>query len=140
MVKSCGARTAPQRGGQGEEGGARLHDAIPLHAGKPESPEVAQKRGWTEPRTFGYAGASFPGRSHLPATRVPEIRTQPTMKTSLLMLAGALLALAPATGAESKYKEGSCCDKAAKKGEKCAHPCCVEAEKENKVCAKCNKK
>ena len=41
--------------------------------------------------------------------------------------------------ADGKVTPGSCCDKAAKKGEKCAHPCCVEAAKENKVCAKCNK-
>lgn len=44
-----------------------------------------------------------------------------------------------AFSAEKKYKEGSCCDKAAKKGETCQHPCCVSAEKEGKVCAKCNK-
>lgn len=41
--------------------------------------------------------------------------------------------------AEKKYKEGGCCDKAAKKGEKCAHPCCVAAEKDGKACEKCNK-
>lgn len=41
--------------------------------------------------------------------------------------------------AEKKHKEGSCCDKAAKKGEACKHPCCVAAEKDGKVCEKCNK-
>lgn len=53
--------------------------------------------------------------------------------TIAMTLAGAALA------ADHKYTEGSCCDKAAKKGEKCAHPCCVAAEKEGKVCTKCNK-
>ena len=38
-----------------------------------------------------------------------------------------------------KYTEGSCCDKAEKKGEKCAHKCCQDAEKDGKVCQKCNK-
>jgi hypothetical protein len=41
--------------------------------------------------------------------------------------------------AEKKYKEGGCCDKAIKGGGKCEHPCCVKAEKDNKVCEKCNK-
>jgi YHS domain-containing protein len=40
---------------------------------------------------------------------------------------------------KKEYTKGSCCDKAAKKGEACAHPCCVAAEKEGKVCTKCNK-
>ena len=44
-----------------------------------------------------------------------------------------------AFAADKKYKEGGCCDKANKKGEKCEHPCCVTAEKDNKVCEKCNK-
>ena len=40
-----------------------------------------------------------------------------------------------------KYQEGSCCDKATKKGEKCNHPCCVKAAKAakaGKVCDHCN--
>jgi hypothetical protein len=41
--------------------------------------------------------------------------------------------------ADKKYTEGSCCAKAAAKGEKCKHPCCVKAEAEGKVCKKCNK-
>ncbi len=53
--------------------------------------------------------------------------------TSLVLAAGAFSAEKP------KYKEGSCCDKAAKKNEKCAHPCCVAAEADKKVCEKCNK-
>ena len=61
------------------------------------------------------------------------------MKTMLTLLTSAALA-GSAFAAEPKYKEGGCCDKAAKKGEKCAHPCCVEAEKAQKVCEKCNKK
>jgi hypothetical protein len=36
-------------------------------------------------------------------------------------------------------KPGSCCDKAKKAGKECAHPCCVAAAKEGKVCEKCNK-
>src|SRR5690349_4082327 len=43
-------------------------------------------------------------------------------------------------GAEKpKITEGSCCDKAKKKGEECKHPCCVEAAKKDTVCTKCNK-
>ena len=42
------------------------------------------------------------------------------------------------TKATPKYQEGSCCDKAAKKGEKCVHPCCVKAAKAGKVCDHCN--
>ena len=38
----------------------------------------------------------------------------------------------------SKFKPGSCCDKAAKINSACAHPCCVEAAGAGKVCAKCN--
>ena len=50
-----------------------------------------------------------------------------------------LIGFVSAFGADDKkLKPGGCCDKAAKAGEKCAHPCCVTAEKEGKVCAKCN--
>ncbi|HSI33460.1 MAG: hypothetical protein ACAI43_01410 [Phycisphaerae bacterium] len=38
-----------------------------------------------------------------------------------------------------KFTAGSCCDKAAKAGEKCKHPCCVAATEKGEVCAKCNK-
>lgn len=44
---------------------------------------------------------------------------------------------APAKAAP-KYQEGSCCDKAAKKGEACVHPCCVKSAKAGKVCTHCN--
>ncbi len=37
-----------------------------------------------------------------------------------------------------KYQEGSCCDKATKRGDKCNHPCCVKAAKAGKVCDHCN--
>ena len=58
----------------------------------------------------------------------------------LLSILAIVAALAGgAIAADKKYKEGGCCDKAAKKGEKCAHPCCVAAEKDGKVCEKCNK-
>jgi hypothetical protein len=40
---------------------------------------------------------------------------------------------------EKKYSPGSCCEKAHKAGKACEHKCCVEAEKKNEVCAKCNK-
>jgi hypothetical protein len=60
--------------------------------------------------------------------------------TSILTIIVTSLALATSgIAADKKYKEGGCCDKAAKKGEKCAHPCCVTAEKDGKVCEKCNK-
>ena len=60
----------------------------------------------------------------------------------LLVASGLLLAAdrpseAPAKAAP-KYQEGSCCDKAAKKGDKCVHPCCVKAAKAGKVCDHCN--
>jgi hypothetical protein len=62
---------------------------------------------------------------------------------SLLLLSVVLLAAAdvpPTTPAKPapKYQEGSCCDKAAKKGETCVHPCCVKAAKAGKVCDHCN--
>jgi hypothetical protein len=62
---------------------------------------------------------------------------------SLLIISAVLLAAAdapPAAPAKPapKYQEGSCCDKAAKKGEKCVHPCCVKAAKAGKVCDHCN--
>ncbi len=39
------------------------------------------------------------------------------------------------------FDEGSCCAKAnADGGKACEHPCCAEAAKEGKVCAKCNPK
>jgi hypothetical protein len=59
------------------------------------------------------------------------------MKALLTVLAA--FAMITAASAEIKYKEGSCCDKAAKKGEKCKHPCCVDAEKAGKACERCNK-
>ena len=57
----------------------------------------------------------------------------------LLVSAFVLCAAEPAPAkAAPKYQEGSCCDKAAKKGEKCVHPCCVKAAKAGKVCEHCN--
>ncbi|MEZ0386987.1 MAG: hypothetical protein ACAI34_07975, partial [Verrucomicrobium sp.] len=64
----------------------------------------------------------------------------PLMKTLLTVFSAVALMSAFSLAADSKFKEGGCCDKAAKKGEKCAHPCCVEADKAGKVCEKCNKK
>ena len=60
-----------------------------------------------------------------------------TFILSVIAMTGALTTGAFAV--DKKYKEGGCCDKAHKKGEKCEHPCCVTAEKDNKVCEKCNK-
>ena len=57
----------------------------------------------------------------------------------LSVLAVSIAMVGSAFAADHKYTAGSCCDKAAKKGEKCAHPCCVAAEKDGKACAKCNK-
>lgn len=66
------------------------------------------------------------------------------MRTLALLLASTVLlfaadkpAAAPAKVAP-KYQEGSCCDKATKKGDKCNHPCCVKAAKVGKVCDHCN--
>jgi hypothetical protein len=36
------------------------------------------------------------------------------------------------------FKDGSCCDTAAKAGSSCAHSCCVAAGQAGEVCAKCN--
>ena len=57
---------------------------------------------------------------------------------TIIAMSGALITGAFAV--DKKYAEGSCCDKAHKKGEKCTMECCVKAEKDDKVCAKCNKK
>ncbi len=62
------------------------------------------------------------------------------MKTLLSTFAVAMMLTSVSFAAESKYKEGSCCDKAEKASKKCEHPCCVDAEKAGKVCEKCNKK
>ncbi len=66
------------------------------------------------------------------------------MKTLLALiavaaLAGNIIAADEKKADKPKFTAGSCCDKADKKGEKCAHKCCVEAAKENKACEKCNK-
>jgi hypothetical protein len=52
----------------------------------------------------------------------------------------AIAATTPAAPAvdKSKFKTGGCCDKAEKGGKPCAHPCCVKAAKDAKVCEKCN--
>ena len=63
------------------------------------------------------------------------------MKKLLLALSRAftLVAVAADTKVDtSKFKDGGCCQKADKKGEKCNHPCCVKAAKDSKVCEKCN--
>ncbi len=62
------------------------------------------------------------------------------MKTLLSVFAVATMMSTISFAADSKFKEGSCCDKAEKAGKKCEHACCVEADKAGKVCEKCNKK
>ena len=54
-----------------------------------------------------------------------------------LLFAADKPAAVPAKAAP-KYQEGSCCDKATKRGDKCNHPCCVKAAKAAKVCDHCN--
>ena len=49
-----------------------------------------------------------------------------------ILAAGALFAADKAAA-----KAGGCCTKAAKAGETCKHPCCVEAAKEGNNCTKC---
>ena len=71
---------------------------------------------------------------------ITKTKTKSMKLTSILTIIVTSLALTTVGfAADKKYKEGGCCDKAAKKSEKCAHPCCVAAEKDNKVCEKCNK-
>ncbi|MBI5773361.1 MAG: hypothetical protein HZA89_06420 [Verrucomicrobia bacterium] len=61
------------------------------------------------------------------------------MKLIKLMAAIAFMAAVCVATAEVKeIKKGGCCDKAKKDGKDCAHPCCVEAAKEKKICEKCN--
>ncbi|NBV79972.1 MAG: hypothetical protein EBR62_08965 [Verrucomicrobia bacterium] len=56
-----------------------------------------------------------------------------------LLLVCSLVAFAADTKVDtSKFKDGGCCQKADKKGEKCNHPCCAKAAKDGKVCEKCN--
>ena len=56
-----------------------------------------------------------------------------------LLLVCSLVAFAADTNVDNaKFKDGGCCQKADKKGEKCNHPCCVKAAKDGKVCEKCN--
>jgi hypothetical protein len=66
------------------------------------------------------------------------------MRNLALLLASVVVLCAANTAPSAppkvapKYQEGSCCDKAAKKGDKCIHPCCVKAAKAAKVCDHCN--
>jgi hypothetical protein len=55
-----------------------------------------------------------------------------------VFMAALCLSLTAADKEKPKYKDGGCCDKAAKKGETCKHECCVAAAKDGKVCEKCN--
>ena len=60
------------------------------------------------------------------------------LRAAAAMLCAADSAPSAPLKAAPKYQEGSCCDKAAKKGDKCIHPCCVKAAKAGKVCDHCN--
>ena len=62
-----------------------------------------------------------------------------TMTKILTAIALAFTMTGSIFAADGKITEGSCCDKAKKAGKDCAHPCCVAAAKDSKVCAKCNK-
>lgn len=66
------------------------------------------------------------------------MRTLALLLLSSVFLAAADVAPSAPVKAAPKYQEGSCCDKAAKKGDKCVHPCCVKAAKAGKVCDHCN--
>jgi hypothetical protein len=62
-----------------------------------------------------------------------------TMTKILTAIALAFTMTGSIFAADGKITEGSCCDKAKKAAKDCAHPCCVAAAKDSKVCAKCNK-
>src|SRR5688500_1469649 len=47
--------------------------------------------------------------------------------------------MADDTAKKSPFTKDSCCAKEYVAGKACAHPCCAEAAKANKVCKKCNK-
>ena len=67
-------------------------------------------------------------------------KTKSMKLTSILTIIVTSLALVTSgLAADKKNKEGGCCAKAKAKGEACKHPCCVAAEKDGKVCEKCNK-
>ncbi len=40
--------------------------------------------------------------------------------------------------AELNFREGSCCDRAAKRQSVCTHPCCKTAASKGKICVQCN--
>jgi hypothetical protein len=62
-----------------------------------------------------------------------------TMTKILTAIALAFTMTGSIFATDGKITEGSCCDKAKKAAKDCAHPCCVAAAKDSKVCAKCNK-
>ena len=72
------------------------------------------------------------------AARWCLMRNFALLLASVVVLCAADTAPSAPPKAAPKYQEGSCCDKAAKKGDKCIHPCCVKAAKAGKVCDHCN--
>lgn len=56
----------------------------------------------------------------------------------LAVSAFAFALLTPCGFAEDIHAK--CCAKAKEEGKECAHPCCVEAKKNNTVCEKCGGK
>jgi len=58
------------------------------------------------------------------------------MNITKTLLAGAFALAFLATPAFAE----TCCEKAKAAGKECAHPCCVQAVKDGKVCEKCNPK
>jgi hypothetical protein len=60
------------------------------------------------------------------------------MKTIKLLTATAFAAAmmtASTFGTEGPHAK--CCEAAKKAGKECAHPCCVEAKRDDKACGKC---
>jgi len=72
------------------------------------------------------------------AARYYAMRNRARLLASVVVLCAANTAPSAPPKVAPKYQEGSCCDKAAKKGDKCIHPCCVKAAKAAKVCDHCN--
>jgi hypothetical protein len=85
-------------------------------------------------------GKKSNGRIPLPLPEDnPTHNKAKTMTKILTAIALAFTMTGSIFATDGKITEGSCCDKAKKAAKDCAHPCCVAAAKDSKVCAKCNK-
>ena len=67
-----------------------------------------------------------------------KIRTLVMAMLALAIGFGSASLMADEAAKKSPFTKDSCCAKKYAAGEACAHPCCTEAAKENKVCKKCN--